>query len=106
MQCLERRDNVTIKKNTTRVIECTLRKSGDAEGTGLENEAIKVVDGFCYLDGKTTSDCRSKEEIKFRMATGRKALLKKKNLLTSNINISVDNYYSEGICLGRSIVWE
>ena len=41
------------------------------------------------MGSKITSDGRSSEDIKCRMAMGKKAFLKKRNLLTSNINLSV-----------------
>ena len=90
---------MNINKSKTKVMECSLRKSGDAEGIRLGNEAIKVVDEFCYLGSKITSDGRSSEDIKCRMAMGRKAFLKKRNLLTSNIDLSVRK------CFLKAFVW-
>ncbi|HCF9438094.1 TPA: hypothetical protein NI641_006407, partial [Pseudomonas aeruginosa] len=86
---LKRAYKMNINKSKTKIMECGLRKSGDAEGIRLGNETMKVVDEFCYLGSKITCDGRSTEDIKCRMAMGRKAFLKKRNLLTSNINLSV-----------------
>ena len=70
-------------------MECSLTKSGDAEGIRLGNETLKVIDEFCYLASKITYDGRSSEDIKCRLAMARKAFVKKRNLLTSNIDLSV-----------------
>ena len=86
---------MNINKSKTKVMEWSLRKSGDAEVIRLGNEAIKVVDEFCYLGSKVTSDGLSGEDIRCRMALGRKAFMKKRNLLTSNIDLSVRKSFLE-----------
>ena len=80
---------MNINKSKTRVMECSRIKSGDAERIRLGNERLKVVEDFCYLGSKITADGRSREDIKWRLAIVKKAFLKKRNLLTSNININV-----------------
>ena len=86
---LKERYKMKINKSKTKVMECSLTKSGDAEGIRLGNETLKVVDEFCYLGSKITYDGRSSEDIKCRLAMARKAFVKKRNLLTSNIDLSV-----------------
>ncbi|XP_049787711.1 uncharacterized protein LOC126191016 [Schistocerca cancellata] len=80
---------MNINKSKTRIMECSQIKSGDAEGIRLGNETLKVVKEFCYLGSKITDDGRSREDIKCRLAMARKAFLKKRNLLTSNIDLGV-----------------
>ncbi|XP_049957338.1 uncharacterized protein LOC126473992 [Schistocerca serialis cubense] len=71
------------------IMECSRIKSGDAEGIRLGNETLKVVKKFFYLGSKIPDDGRSREDIKCRLAMARKAFLKKRNLLTSNIDLNV-----------------
>ena len=52
---------MNISKNKTRVKEFNRIKQVDAGGIRLGNKAIKVVDEFCYLCSKITSDGRSSE---------------------------------------------
>ena len=50
---------------------------------------LQEVDEYCYLGNKITNNGRSKEDIKCRLAQAKKAFLKKRNLLTSNIDIGI-----------------
>ncbi|XP_049864315.1 uncharacterized protein LOC126365784 [Schistocerca gregaria] len=80
---------MNINKSKTRIMECSRIKSGDAEGIRLGNDTLKVIKEFCYLGSKIPDDGRSREDIKCRLAMARKAFLKKRNLLTSRIDLSV-----------------
>ena len=85
---LKRDYKMNINKSKTKVMECSRIKSGEAVGIKLGNEALKVMDEFCCLGSKITDDCRSREDIKCRLAIAKKSFLKKKSLLTSNIGLS------------------
>ncbi|XP_049828694.1 uncharacterized protein LOC126267466 [Schistocerca gregaria] len=80
---------MNINKSKMRIMVCSRIKSGDAEGIRLGNETLKVVKQFCYLGSKITDDDGSREDIKCRLAVARKAFLKKRNLLTSSLDLSV-----------------
>ena len=86
---LKGRYKMNINKSKTRIMECSIIRSRDAEGIRLGNETLKVVKEFCYLGSKITDDGRSREDIKCRLAMAKKAFLKKRNLLTSSIDLSV-----------------
>ena len=78
-----------INRNKTKVMECSRTKVGEAKGIRLGNEILKEVDQFSYLGSRITSDCRSKQNIKCRLAQARKAFLKKKDLLRSSIDLNI-----------------
>ena len=80
---------MSINKSKTKVMECSRVKSGEAGDIRLGNEIVKEVDEFCYLGSKITSDGRSKEDIKCRLAQARKAFVKKRTLMTSNIDLDI-----------------
>lgn len=78
-----------MKFNTskTRVTGFSLRQSDEAEGIKLGKETIKMMVEFCYLDSKISG--HSANYIQQRLTTARKAFLKTRNLIPSNINLSV-----------------
>ena len=80
---------MNINRNKTQVMECSRIKTGDAGMVQLGKDSLKEVNEFCYLGSRITSDGRSKTDIKCRLAQARKAFVRKRNLLTSNISLGI-----------------
>lgn len=80
---------MSINKSKTKFMECSRKRSGKANDIRLGSEKLDEVDGFSYLGSRITWDCRSIGDIKCRLVQARKAFVKKRNLLTSNIDLNV-----------------
>lgn len=72
-------------------------------------ETLHIADEFCCFGGKITGDDQFRGDIECRMAMAREAFLKKRNLLTLNINLSVTEYFLKAfvwnVTLNESKMW-
>lgn len=78
-----------INSSKTKVMRSSKNEVKDQMKIRIGNSIVEEVKQFCYLGSKITQDGRSKEDIKSRIAQGKKSFYNKRDLLVSNIDLGL-----------------
>lgn len=81
-----------INKKKTKIMVMTKKPTTPKSKILLNGEELEQTDRFEYLGSTVTSDCRSDNEIRKRIALAKKAFMDKKNIFTDkklNIDLKV-----------------
>jgi len=96
--------NMRINVKKTKVMRIPGRK-GRRLIILVNDKELEQVAQFCYLGNMVTDDCRSEREIKRRIALGKQAFIKKKDLVWIH-QPSIEKAHSKSLCVWSIIFME
>src|SRR6218665_3296623 len=81
--------NMKINTKKTKVMKIGKEKGEETMMIVIEGERIEEVKEFCYLGSMISNDAKCHREIRRRIAMGKEAFLKRKELLRGGLKRSL-----------------